>query len=92
LPETKSGRIVKLVAYFLLVHYCLQLYLRTLIFIWIVGRGLLFKVLAQYSPVGTEKNTKNLSQDSWCLDRDLNRGPPEYEAGVLTTPPRRSMQ
>jgi hypothetical protein len=49
----------------------------------------------RYSPVicleGLRKNTKNLSQDSRCPGRDLNLGPPEYEAGVLTTRPRRSV-
>jgi hypothetical protein len=29
--------------------------------------------------------TKNLSQDSQALGSNLNLGPPEYEAGVLTT-------
>jgi hypothetical protein len=33
---------------------------------------------------------KNLGQDSRSLDRDLNPGPPGYEAGVLNTQPRRS--
>jgi hypothetical protein len=32
---------------------------------------------------------KNLSQDSRCPGRDFNPGPPEYEAGVLITRPRR---
>jgi hypothetical protein len=31
------------------------------------------------------------SQDSRSPSRDLNPGPPEYEAGVLTTRPRRSV-
>jgi hypothetical protein len=35
--------------------------------------------------------TKNLSQDSRSPGRDLKPGPPEYEAGVLTTRPRRSV-
>jgi hypothetical protein len=38
---------------------------------------------------GLRKTTKNLSQDSRSPGRDLNPGPPEYEAGVLTTRPRR---
>jgi hypothetical protein len=50
-----------------------------------------FNVLSRHSPGGTEKTTKNLSQDSWSLGRDLNPGPPEYGAGVLTTRPRRSV-
>jgi hypothetical protein len=29
----------------------------------------------------------NLSQDSQSAGQDLNQGPPEYEAGVLTTRP-----
>jgi hypothetical protein len=37
---------------------------------------------------GLRKNMKN-SQDSRSLGRDLNRGPPAYEAGILTTRPRR---
>jgi hypothetical protein len=40
---------------------------------------------------GLRKNTKNLIQDSWSPGRDLNPGPPEYETGVLTTQPRRSV-
>jgi hypothetical protein len=30
---------------------------------------------------GLRKTTKNLSQDSWSPGRDLNTGPPKYEAG-----------
>jgi hypothetical protein len=40
---------------------------------------------------GLRKTTKNLSQDIGCPDRDLSPGPPEYEAGVLATRPRRSV-
>jgi hypothetical protein len=47
-----------------------------------------FKVLSWRLPGGTEENHKKLSQISWSLGRDLNLGPPEYEAGVLTTRPR----
>jgi hypothetical protein len=36
---------------------------------------------------GLRKTTKNLSQDSRSPGRDLDPGPPEYEAGVLTTRP-----
>jgi hypothetical protein len=36
---------------------------------------------------GLRKTTKLLSQNSWFLGRDFNTGPPEYEAGVLTTRP-----
>jgi hypothetical protein len=31
---------------------------------------------------------KNLSQDTWSPNRDLNPGPSKYEAGVLTTRPQ----
>jgi hypothetical protein len=40
---------------------------------------------------GVRKTTKYLSQDNRSLGRDLNLGPPEYEAGVLTTQPLRSV-
>jgi hypothetical protein len=33
------------------------------------------------------KTLKNLSEDTQSPDRDLNPGPPEYEAVVLTTVP-----
>jgi hypothetical protein len=36
------------------------------------------------------KTMKNLSQDSRSPGQDLDPGPPKYEAGVLTTRPRRS--
>jgi hypothetical protein len=48
------------------------------------------KVLFQNSPVGTEKTHENLNQYSRSPGRDLNPGPSEYEAGVLTTRPRHS--
>jgi hypothetical protein len=35
-------------------------------------------------PGGTEENYGNLNQDYRSLGRDLNPGPPEYQAGVLT--------
>jgi hypothetical protein len=38
------------------------------------------------------KNTRNLSQDSQSLGRELDPGPPEYNAGVLTTRPRHSVK
>jgi hypothetical protein len=34
---------------------------------------------------GLRKTSKTLSQDSRSLGRNLDPGPPEYEAGVLTT-------
>jgi hypothetical protein len=40
----------------------------------------------------TRKTIKNLSQDSRSPGRDLNPGPPEYEAGVLTTRSQCSVQ
>jgi hypothetical protein len=40
---------------------------------------------------GLRKNHEKLSQDSRSPGRDLNPEPPEYEAGVLTTQPRRSV-
>jgi hypothetical protein len=42
-------------------------------------------------PMGeTEENRKNHGQDSRSQDRDLNLGPPEHKAGVLTTTTRLS--
>jgi hypothetical protein len=43
-----------------------------------------FKALSRNLP-GTDENHENLSNDSRSPGRDLNLGPPEYEAGVLTT-------
>jgi hypothetical protein len=40
---------------------------------------------------GLRKTTKNFSQDTRSPGRDLNPGPPEFEAGVLTTQARRSV-
>jgi hypothetical protein len=40
---------------------------------------------------GMRKTTKTLSQDSRSSGRDLNPGPPVYEAGVLTTRTRRKV-
>jgi hypothetical protein len=48
-----------------------------------------FKTLHRHLPGGIEKNHKNLTQDSQALGPDLNLGPSEYEAGVLTTQPER---
>jgi hypothetical protein len=42
-----------------------------------------FKVLSWHSPRGTEENHENLNRDSQSQSRDLNSGPPEYEAGML---------
>jgi hypothetical protein len=49
------------------------------------------KVLLRYLPGGTEENHENLSQDNRSPGRDLGPGTPEYEAGVLTTLPRRTV-
>jgi hypothetical protein len=46
-----------------------------------------FKVLFQHFPDRTEEN---LTHNSLSEDRDLNPGPSEYEAGMLTTRPQRS--
>jgi hypothetical protein len=40
---------------------------------------------------GLRKFTKDVSLDSRLLGRDLNSGPLDYEAGVLTTHPRRTV-
>jgi hypothetical protein len=37
---------------------------------------------------GLRKTMKSLDQDSQSQGRDLNLGPPEYKAGVLTTWPQ----
>jgi hypothetical protein len=41
--------------------------------------------------VGLRKTTKNFSQDSQSLGRDVNLVSLEYEAGVSTTRPRSSV-
>jgi hypothetical protein len=51
----------------------------------------MFKVLAGHSTGGTEESQETISQDSQSPGRDLNPEAPEYEAGVLTTRPRRSV-
>jgi hypothetical protein len=50
------------------------------------------KALTQHFPVGAEENHGNLSRDSRSPGRDLNPGASEYEAGVLTTQLRRSVE
>jgi hypothetical protein len=37
------------------------------------------------------KNTKNLNEDGRYPGRNLNPGPPQYETGLLTTQPLRSV-
>jgi hypothetical protein len=46
-----------------------------------------FKLLSRYFSEGTDEYHET-PQDSRSLGRELNPGPPEYEAGVLTTLPR----
>jgi hypothetical protein len=48
-----------------------------------------FKVLSQHSPGGTEENHEE-PHSSQPADRHLKLVSPEYEAGLLTTSPRRS--
>jgi hypothetical protein len=46
------------------------------------GRGLIFR----YNPIclqGLRETKKNISENSRYPGRDLNLGPPEYEAGVF---------
>jgi hypothetical protein len=44
-----------------------------------------FKVLSRHSPEETEENHKNFSHDNRSRGRDINPGPLEYKAGMLTT-------
>jgi hypothetical protein len=46
------------------------------------------EILSLHSPGGTEENHKNSVR---IAGQDLNQGPPEYEARVLTTRPRSSV-
>jgi hypothetical protein len=55
------------------------------------GRDRILRYYPGMALEGLGKIRKNVSQDSRSLGRDLNAEPPEYEAGVLTTGPRRSM-
>jgi hypothetical protein len=55
------------------------------------GRGLSFKLLSSIRLEERKDNTKILSQDNRSPGRDLNPVPPEYEAEVLITRPRRSV-
>jgi hypothetical protein len=41
---------------------------------------------------GLRKTMTKISSDSRFPERDMNPGPPEYEAGVLTNRPRRSVK
>jgi hypothetical protein len=49
-----------------------------------------FKVYPGICPERLGETTNNHSHDSRSVGRNLNPGPPEYKAGVLTTRPRRS--
>jgi hypothetical protein len=55
------------------------------------GRGLIFRYYSGSHLEGLRKTKINLDQDSRSPGRNLNLGPPEYEAGILTTRPRRSV-
>jgi hypothetical protein len=48
-----------------------------------------FKLLSKYFSGGTEGNHEHFIEDIRSPGRDFNPGPAEYEAGVLTTRPRR---
>jgi hypothetical protein len=50
------------------------------------------KVLSRRLPGGTKEIHENLSQDSLSPGRDLKLGPPDEEAGVLTTRLLRTMK
>jgi hypothetical protein len=56
------------------------------------GRGIIWGYYSGIRPEELWKTTTNLSQNSLSPGRDFNPGPPEYEAGVLTTRPRRSVK
>jgi hypothetical protein len=49
------------------------------------GRGLILRYHPGICLQGHRKSTKNLGQDNQSTCRDLNPGPPEYEAEVLIT-------
>jgi hypothetical protein len=55
------------------------------------GSGLILRYYPGIRLEGLRKTTKNLSKDSRSPGRDLNLGPPEYEAGVSITQQRRSI-
>jgi hypothetical protein len=55
------------------------------------GRSLILRYCPGIHMVELRKTTKNISHDSRFPNPDLNTGPPEYEAGVLTTRSRRSL-
>jgi hypothetical protein len=49
------------------------------------GRGLILGTYYSIFLATLRETTKNFSQDSLSVGRDLNPTPPEYEAGVLTS-------
>jgi hypothetical protein len=51
------------------------------------SHGLILRYYPGICLEGLSKSMKNLCQDSWSPGLDLNPGPPEYEAGVLTIRP-----
>jgi hypothetical protein len=55
------------------------------------GRGIISKAVSRHLSGGTKESHKILSEDSLYPGRDLNPGPPEFEAGVLSPPPRRTV-
>jgi hypothetical protein len=53
------------------------------------GRGLILRYYPGIRLEGLKKNTNSIRMTG---RRVLNPGPPEYEAGVVTTRPRRSVK
>jgi hypothetical protein len=56
-----------------------------------IGEGRIRKDLEASIDRGTEENHENTIEDSRSTGQDLNPGPYEYEARLLTTQPRRSI-
>jgi hypothetical protein len=54
-------------------------------------RGLIKGTTSVFARKNLRKTTENLSQDSRSRDSNLNLGPTDYEAGMLTTSPRLSI-
>jgi hypothetical protein len=53
------------------------------------GRGLILRYCHDFRMEGLRKNTKNSVDIARRRGRESAAGPPEHEAGVLTTRPRR---
>jgi hypothetical protein len=49
------------------------------------GSGIILRYYPEICLAGLRNTTQNLGQDSRSPARDLNQGPPECEAGMLTT-------